>query len=143
MDSLGLGSGGANLDALSATTDGVFADDYWGTLNARRAALRRGKYALAAMDEFYQRAYTMISSPEAREAFELRKEKPETIKKYGATQPGLRFLLARRLVESGVRRRVLTVAFEKQSEGDTTWGLSGGRSGGAENNGDPSTRWEL
>jgi acetyl-CoA C-acetyltransferase len=25
---------------------------------------------------------------------------------------------------------VLTIAFEKQSEGDTTWGLSGGRSGG-------------
>jgi acetyl-CoA C-acetyltransferase len=28
-----------------------------------------------------------------------------------------------------VRERVLTVAFEKQSEGDTTWGLGGGRSG--------------
>ena len=59
--------------------------------------------ALDAMDEFYQRAYTMISSPEAREAFELRKESQATINKYGTTQPGLRFLLARRLVESGVR----------------------------------------
>ena len=38
--------------------------------------------------------------------------------------------VAGHLVESGVRERVRTVAFEKQSEGDTTWGLSGGRSGG-------------
>ena len=29
-----------------------------------------------------------------------------------------------------MRKRVLTVAFEKQSEGDTTWALGGGRSGG-------------
>ncbi len=59
--------------------------------------------AIAAMDEFYQRAYTMIASPEAREAFELRQEKGATIKRYGETQPGLRMLLARRLVEAGVR----------------------------------------
>ncbi len=39
-------------------------------------------------------------------------------------------IVASHLVMSGVRRRVLTIAFEKQSEGDTTWGLSGGRSGG-------------
>jgi acetyl-CoA C-acetyltransferase len=39
-------------------------------------------------------------------------------------------VVATHLVESGVRKRVLTLAFEKQSEGDTTWGLSGGRSGG-------------
>jgi acetyl-CoA C-acetyltransferase len=39
-------------------------------------------------------------------------------------------IVAAHLVESGVRRRVLTVAFEKQSEGDTTWALGGGRSGG-------------
>jgi acetyl-CoA C-acetyltransferase len=39
-------------------------------------------------------------------------------------------VVASHLVASGVRSRVLTIAFEKQSEGDTTWGLSGGRSGG-------------
>lgn len=39
-------------------------------------------------------------------------------------------IVASHLVSSGVHRRVLTVAFEKQSEGDTTWGLTGGRSGG-------------
>jgi acetyl-CoA C-acetyltransferase len=39
-------------------------------------------------------------------------------------------IVASHLVQSGVRRRVLTLAFEKQSEGDTTWALGGGRSGG-------------
>ena len=39
-------------------------------------------------------------------------------------------VVASHLVESGVRRRVLTLAYEKQSEGDTTWALGGGRSGG-------------
>jgi acetyl-CoA C-acetyltransferase len=39
-------------------------------------------------------------------------------------------VVASHLVASGVRKRVLTLAWEKQSEGDTTWGLSGGRSGG-------------
>ena len=39
-------------------------------------------------------------------------------------------VVASHLIQSRVRERVLTVAFEKQSEGDTTWGLSGGRSGG-------------
>jgi acetyl-CoA C-acetyltransferase len=39
-------------------------------------------------------------------------------------------VVASHLITSGVRQRVLTIAFEKQSEGDTSWGLSGGRSGG-------------
>lgn len=59
--------------------------------------------ALGAMDEFYQRAYAMISSPAAREAFDINKETSATKDKYGPSEAGLRFLLARRLVESGVR----------------------------------------
>jgi len=39
-------------------------------------------------------------------------------------------VVATHLVQSRVHRRVLVIGFEKQSEGDTTWGLSGGRSGG-------------
>jgi hypothetical protein len=59
--------------------------------------------ALSAIDEFYQRAYTMISSPNARKAFDLRKESKATREKYGENQAGMRFLLARRLIEAGVR----------------------------------------
>ncbi len=59
--------------------------------------------ALSAMDSFYQRAYAMISSPAAREAFDLDKETAATRASYGTTDAGPRFLLARRLVEAGVR----------------------------------------
>ncbi len=39
-------------------------------------------------------------------------------------------VVASHLVQSRIHERVLTIGFEKQSEGDTSWGLSGGRSGG-------------
>jgi acetyl-CoA C-acetyltransferase len=39
-------------------------------------------------------------------------------------------VVATGLIESGVHTRVLTVAFEKQSEGDTNFAFSSGRSGG-------------
>lgn len=59
--------------------------------------------ALGAMDEFYQRAYAMISSPAAREAFDINQETSATKDKYGQNEAGMRFLLARRLIEAGVR----------------------------------------
>ncbi len=59
--------------------------------------------ALGAMDEFYARAYALISSPAAREAFDIEKEKTATRAQYGTSDAGPRFLLARRLVEAGVR----------------------------------------
>ncbi|MFT7514407.1 MAG: hypothetical protein ACI9QL_003628, partial [Candidatus Omnitrophota bacterium] len=59
--------------------------------------------ALEAMDSFYQRAYSLISSPEARDAFDLNKEDAKVRDRYGRHQAGQRFLMARRLVESGVR----------------------------------------
>jgi len=64
--------------------------------------------SLDALDTFYQRAYGLISSQKAQDAFDLKKE-PDTIKdEYGRNQAGLRMLLARRLVESGVRFVTLT-----------------------------------
>ncbi len=59
--------------------------------------------ALDAMDSFYQRAYGLVSSPKAREAFNLKSE-PEALKdEYGRTDAGMRMLMSRRLVEGGVR----------------------------------------
>jgi len=64
--------------------------------------------SLDALDTFYQRAYSLISSEEAQAAFDLAKE-PDAIKdEYGRNQAGMRMLLARRLVESGVRFVTLT-----------------------------------
>ena len=64
--------------------------------------------ALDAMDSFYQRAYAMISSKEAREAFNLDAESESMKNRYGNNQAGMRMLLARRLVEAGVRFVTLT-----------------------------------
>jgi hypothetical protein len=64
--------------------------------------------SLDALDTFYQRAYGLISSQKAQEAFDLKRE-PDAIKdEYGRNQAGQRMLLARRLVESGVRFVTLT-----------------------------------
>ena len=64
--------------------------------------------SLDALDTFYQRAYSLISSAKAQEAFDMTKE-PDAIKdEYGRNQAGMRMLLARRLVESGVRFVTLT-----------------------------------
>jgi uncharacterized protein (DUF1501 family) len=64
--------------------------------------------SLDAMDSFYQRAYAMISSSQAREAFNLKAESEEIRNEYGKNAAGMRMLLARRLVESGVRFVTLT-----------------------------------
>ena len=59
--------------------------------------------ALNAMDSFYQAAYGLISSQKAREAFDLNAEPAKLRDEYGRNTAGQRFLLARRLVEAGVR----------------------------------------
>jgi uncharacterized protein (DUF1501 family) len=53
------------------------------------------------MDEFQQKAYGLILG-DARQAFDLSKEKTETRDRYGRNQFGQSCLLARRLVEAGV-----------------------------------------
>ncbi len=59
--------------------------------------------AIAAMDEFYQQAYTLLSSSTAREAFHLAAEPKEVRDAYGRHAAGQRMLLCRRLSEAGVR----------------------------------------
>jgi hypothetical protein len=76
---------------------------------------------LQAMDSFYQRAYSLISSQKAREAFDINKETPAIRDEYGRHAAGQRMLLARRLVESGVRLVSLTYG---------GWDLHGGIKGG-------------
>ena len=58
---------------------------------------------LDAMDSYYQRAYALISSQNAREAFNVAAEPDDVKNKYGITGMGQRLLLARRLVEAGAR----------------------------------------
>jgi hypothetical protein len=57
----------------------------------------------AAMDRFYQNAYNLLSSPTAKKAFDIGSEPVDLRERYGRTPVGQGCLLARRLVEAGVR----------------------------------------
>jgi uncharacterized protein DUF1501 len=56
-----------------------------------------------SIDQFLARAYDLITSPAAKKAFALSEEKDATRERYGRTSFGQSCLLARRLVEAGVR----------------------------------------
>lgn len=58
---------------------------------------------LDSMNEFYQKAYELIASPAARKAFDIAAEPDKLRDAYGRTGVGQGCLLARRLIESGVR----------------------------------------
>jgi hypothetical protein len=57
--------------------------------------------AMDAMDAFSQKAYSLLTSRAAREAFDLSREDAATRERYGHHSWGQRTLLARRLVEAG------------------------------------------
>jgi uncharacterized protein (DUF1501 family) len=59
--------------------------------------------SMAALDASYQKAFGLITSSALREAFDLGKETDKVRDRYGRTTFGQSCLLARRLVERGVR----------------------------------------
>ncbi|HZL36229.1 MAG TPA: DUF1501 domain-containing protein [Tepidisphaeraceae bacterium] len=63
----------------------------------------KGNDQMATYDEFQQRAADMVLSPEAQAGFDMEQEKPAMRDAYGRTDFGQGCLLARRLVERGVR----------------------------------------
>ncbi len=69
---------------------------------------RHNADAVGAMDTFYERAYSLISSEKARAAFNIDAEDAAMRDRYGRNQAGQRLLLARRLVEAGARFVTLT-----------------------------------
>jgi hypothetical protein len=76
------------------------------------------------LDAFTARALDMVASPKAREAFDLTREPDRVREKYGKLAGSQAFLLARRLVEAGVR--VVTVAggWDNNGEGNASGNLS-------------------
>lgn len=56
-----------------------------------------------ALDEHYKAALNMITAQETKQAFEIETEDPKLRDRYGRHQFGQSCLLARRLIESGVR----------------------------------------
>lgn len=59
--------------------------------------------ATAGRDAFYDQAYRLLTSPEAKAAFDLGSESPKNRERYGRGRIGAGCLLARRLVEAGSR----------------------------------------
>jgi uncharacterized protein (DUF1501 family) len=66
-------------------------------------AADRQPAAFDALDEHYKTAFTMITAPETKKAFDIATEPAALRDDYGRTSFGQRLLLARRLVQSGVR----------------------------------------
>jgi hypothetical protein len=62
-----------------------------------------GNDQIATYDEFQRKAAAMILSPAAQAAFDLKRETEQARDAYGRNEFGQSCLLARRLVESGVR----------------------------------------
>ncbi len=58
---------------------------------------------IGKMDKFYQRAYQLVTSSESRQAFDIAQEPVALRDAYGRNRYGQSLLLARRLVEAGVR----------------------------------------
>ncbi len=57
----------------------------------------------AAMSTYYQKARDLITSPEARKAFDIQAEPANVRESYGMSQIGQSVLLGRRLIEAGCR----------------------------------------
>lgn len=76
-----------------------------GLLNVIEETDRRYQSVRSArsMDSYREQAFGMLASPVAKRAFNLDLEDPRTRDRYGRNEYGESILLARRLVESGVR----------------------------------------
>jgi hypothetical protein len=88
------------------------ADVGSGRLTGRRSLLQRiesaertlqNHPATKALGTFHEQALRIVSSPAAKRAFELERESPAVRDRYGRNLYGDNFLLARRLIEAGVR----------------------------------------
>lgn len=79
--------------------------------------------AAKLMDSNFEAAWRMMTSPEARAAFDLSKEPQAMREKYGMNRFGQCCLLARRLVEAGVR--FVTVNTFLTVFNEITWDIHG------------------
>ncbi len=77
------------------------------------------------LDSTFHQAYTLMSSQKAREAFELAKEPESMREKYGMNRFGQSCLLARRLIEAGVR--FVTVNMFETVFDEITWDIHGSK----------------
>ncbi|MGY8652825.1 MAG: DUF1501 domain-containing protein [Verrucomicrobiia bacterium] len=77
------------------------------------------------LDENFHAAFRMMTSEQARSAFDLEKEPRKVRERYGMSRFGQCCLLARRLVENGVR--FVTINTFLTVFGETTWDIHGSK----------------
>ncbi len=94
--------GGVDSDRLSRRHKMLAAVDQLQRQTDRQPA------AFAALDEHYQAAINMITAPETKRAFKIEEETKELRDRYGRNRFGQSCLIARRLVENGVRFVTIT-----------------------------------
>jgi hypothetical protein len=86
--------------------------------------------ATEALGGYYEQAFSMLSSPVAKKAFNLELEPPALRDRYGRNEYGDSFLLARRLVEAGVRLvSVIWMYFMPNGRISNVWDTHGGTPG--------------
>lgn len=78
------------------------------TLNVINGGFSSNSDSLVAVNSFYERAYGLLSSKEAKAAFDLSLESDKLKDEYGRNEAGMRMLMARRLVEAGSKFVTLT-----------------------------------
>ncbi len=78
-------------------------------LDQKFDAIKRQDDLLSGLDKFSQKAFDMISSKRAREAFDISQESPSFTSMFGEDEFSQSCLLASRLVESGVRFVTITL----------------------------------
>ena len=79
----------------------------------------------ALLDGNFQAAFRLMTSDQARGAFDLTKEKPEVRERYGMNRFGQCCLLARRLIEAGVRFVTINTFLTVFDE--ITWDIHGSK----------------
>ena len=84
-----------------------------------------GSEDAALLDGNFQSAFRLMTSTGAREAFDLSRESPATRERYGMTRFGQSCLLARRLIESGVRFVTINAFLTVFDE--ITWDIHGSK----------------
>jgi hypothetical protein len=86
--------------------------------------------ATEALGGYYEQAFRMLSSPAAKKAFNLKCEPAPVRDRYGRNEYGDSFLLARRLVEAGVRLvSVIWMYFMPNGRIANVWDTHGGTPG--------------
>jgi hypothetical protein len=92
--------------------------------------LLQKKRATSALAGFQEQAFRMVGSATARRAFQLDLETASTRERYGRNEYGESFLLARRLVEAGVRLvSVIWMYFMPNGRIANVWDNHGGTAG--------------